>query len=63
LRQPRLRGAGWVREVDNETPCFALPMQIPRTFAHCGVCGQFGLIVGEQRTRRGWEKVCKGCDS
>ena len=63
LWQRRIPGAGWVREIENETPCFALPTQIARTFGYCGVCGQFGLIVGEQRTRRGWEKVCKGCDS
>ena len=63
LRQARLTGAGWVREVDNETPTLALPPQRARRFNYCGVCGVFGLIVSEQRTRRGWEDVCKACDS
>lgn len=61
LRQPRLRGAGWVRETDNQTPRLALPVQHARQYGRCGVCGAWGWIVSEQRTRRGWENVCKAC--
>ena len=62
LRQPRLRGAGWVREVDNATPRLTLPAQHARRFGICGACGRWGRIVSEQRTRRGWELVCQACE-
>jgi len=61
LRQPRLRGAGWVREVDNETPRFDLPRQVARTWDRCDICGRWGLIVAVQRGPRCLEDVCKAC--
>jgi len=47
LRQARLKGAGWVREVDNPTPTLALPPQ--RTAAPWGICPRckrYGRFAG-----------------